>query len=84
LNDYLKWEEIDSVTAKATITYHGNIASGVFKFDEKGDVISFKAKRYYNRQGRATREDWFIQLEPDSYEEFQGVRIPTRGTVTWK
>lgn len=84
LNDYIQWEQIDSTTAKATMTYGGITASGLFKFDANGDVINFEAKRYYDRKGGATLEDWFIQVEPNSYKEFEGVRVPTRSAVTWK
>lgn len=84
LNDYIQWEQIDSTTAKATMTYGGITASGLFKFDANGDVVSFEAKRYYNRKGGATLEDWFIQIEPNSYKEFEGVRIPAMSAVTWK
>lgn len=84
LNDCIQWEQIDSTTAKATMTYGGITASGLFKFDANGDVISFEARRYYDRKGGATLEDWLIQIEPNSYKEFEGVRIPARSTVTWK
>ena len=84
LNDYIQWEQIDSTTAKAMMTYGGITASGLFKFDANGDVISFEAKRYYDRKGGTTLEDWFIQIEPNSYKEFEGVRIPAKSTVTWK
>lgn len=62
----------------------GITASGLFKFDANGDVVSFEAERYYDRKGGATLEDWFIQIEPNSYKEFEGVRIPARPAVTWK
>jgi hypothetical protein len=84
LNDYLQWEQVDSTTVKATITHGGITASGLFKFDANGDVVSFEAKRYYSRKSGATLEDWFIQIEPDGYKEFEGVRIPARSAVTWK
>jgi len=84
LNDYINWEQIDSTTAKATITYGGITASGLFKFDVNGDMVSFEAKRYYDRKDGATLEDWFIQIEPNSYKEFEDVRIPARPAVTWK
>ncbi|MDP4227768.1 MAG: hypothetical protein Q8910_15505 [Bacteroidota bacterium] len=47
-------------------------------------MVSFEAKRYYDRKGGATLEDWFIQIEKNAYREFEGVRIPARSTVTWK
>ena len=66
------------------MSYGGVTASGFFKFAADGDVVSFAAKRYYDRKGEATLEDWFIQTDPDSYTEFEGVRIPARSEVTWK
>ncbi|MFQ6109445.1 MAG: DUF6544 family protein [Candidatus Aminicenantales bacterium] len=57
---------------------------GLFKFDENGDVVSFEAKRYYDRKSGATLEGWFVQIDPESYKEFEGIRIPTRSSVTWK
>lgn len=84
LNDYIQWEQINSTTAKVTMTYGGITASGFFKFDVNGDMVSFEAKRYYDRKGGATLENWFIQIEPNSYKEFEGVRIPTKPAVTWK
>jgi hypothetical protein len=75
---------MDSVSAKVTMTYGGISASGLIKFDVDGDMVSFEAKRYYDRKEGATLEDWFIQVDPDGYREFQGVRIPARSSVTWK
>ena len=82
--DYLKWEQMDSVSAKVTMTYGGISTSGLIRFDVHGDMVSFEAKRYYDRKEGATLEDWFIQVDPDGYREFQGVRIPARSSVTWK
>jgi len=84
LNDYIQWKQLDAATAEATMTYGGITAPGWFKFDEDGDVVSFQAERYYDRKGGATLENWFIQIEPNSYKEFEGVRIPARSAVTWK
>jgi len=57
LNDYIHWEQIDSTTAKATMTYGRITSSGLFKFDMDVNAISFEAKRYYDRKGGATLED---------------------------
>jgi hypothetical protein len=84
VNDYIQWEQVDSATAKATMNYRGVTASGFFGFNANGDVISFEAKRYYDRKGHATLEDWWIQIQSDGYKEFEGVRIAANATVTWK
>jgi len=52
LSNYIKWEEIDSHSARATMSYGGITASGVFKFNEMGELISFNAKRYREVNGK--------------------------------
>jgi hypothetical protein len=29
-------------------------------------------------------ENWKIAIESDSYQEFQGIRIPTKASITWE
>lgn len=82
LNDYLTWEEIDAESAKATMTYGGITASGIFTFNDKGQVIKFEAERYGEFDGKTSLETWSIPVR--DYKEFGGVRIPTKGDVTWK
>lgn len=82
LSSYIKWEEIDSHAAKATMTYRGVCASGVFTFNETGEVISFGAKRYMEAKGKYSLEDWLVRIEES--KKFQGVNIPFKGEVIWK
>ncbi len=83
LSDYITWEEIDSLTAKATMSYGGITASGIFKFDKNGDFVSFEAKRYYYRKEGSTLERWVITADKN-YKEFEGIRVPVSLSVTWK
>jgi hypothetical protein len=84
VSDYIQWEQIDTVTAEATMTFGDITASGIFNFNTNYDLISFEARRYYDRKEGATMEDWLIQADQDGYREFDGIRIPASGTVTWK
>ncbi|CAN5366324.1 hypothetical protein BH23BAC1_BH23BAC1_20390 [soil metagenome] len=84
LNNYITWEEIDDYQAKAIFTYGDISASGIFIFNEEGDVVGFEAQRYYNRKEGATLETWYINIDPDSIQEFEGIKIPVRSEVTWK
>lgn len=84
LSDYNTWEEIDPTTAKATMSYGGITASGIFKFDENGDFVSFKADRYYYRKEGSTLEKWLITANGKNYREFEGIRVPVNLSVTWK
>ncbi|MBD0255013.1 MAG: hypothetical protein ICV83_04775 [Cytophagales bacterium] len=84
LQDYITWQQIDPSRALATMRYGGISASGVFTFNQAGDVISFSARRYYDRKEGATLEDWLVRVDPESYRVFDGIRVPTRSTVTWQ
>jgi hypothetical protein len=81
---FLQWQQIDSLTARVTMTYGGLSDSALVKFDAQGDMVSFEARRFYDRPDGPTLEDWFIQVEPDGYREFAGIRIPAKAAVTWK
>ncbi len=83
LSDYIFWEEINSTAAKATMSYGGVTASGIFKFDENGDFVSFEADRYYYRKEGSTLAKWVITAKKD-YKEFEGIRVPVALSVTWK
>lgn len=82
LNDYIVWETIDELTAKATLTLHGKSVSGIFKFSKHGDMQSFEAKRYYGAGEHATLETWLIKTI--TYKDFNGYRIPNKSDVLWK
>ncbi len=82
LNDYIEWEEIDSNRARATMSYGGVTASGIYEFNEEGEVVSFIANRYREVNGRYVLQDWGgITRE---YREFNGIRIPNKTDVIWK
>lgn len=82
LNSYLKWESIDAKSARATMTYKGVSASGVFTFNEKGDITRFDAKRYKEVNGRYTLSDW--EGVNKTFKEVKGIRIPVKSEIIWK
>lgn len=82
LSPYITWEEIDSLTAKATMDYKGTKGSGTFHFNKKGDFIRYSALRYKGNEPNAKRYKWEINVS--EYEVMNGVRIPVKMTATWK
>jgi len=82
ISDYITWDPVNSSTAKATMTHGGVSASGLFRFNAKGEVVSFQAERYYDRGGEFTLETWFIRTGQS--REFEGIRVPASAAVTWK
>jgi hypothetical protein len=82
LNNYIVWEEIDSLTAKATMIYKNESVFGIFKFKENGEMISFEADRYFGGSEEAKLERWLV--ETIDYKVMDGYRIPYKNKVTWK
>ncbi len=64
------------------MTYGEITASGIFTFNDKDEVINFEAERYGEFDGETRLETWSIPLR--DYKEFEGIRVPTKGDVTWK
>lgn len=82
LSNYIKWEEIDAHSARATMSYKGVTASGIFTFSEQGKLIKFVAKRYRETNGKYELTDWGGATK--EYRDFDGIRIPNKGDVIWK
>ncbi len=84
MSGYIKFEQLDASSVKAVMNYGGTEASGVYRFNQDGDFLSFEAKRYYERKEGATLEDWLVTAEPGGYKEFSGIRVAAKLAVTWK
>ncbi len=82
LNKYIQWEKVNEQLVRATISYRGVTAAGIFEFDQKGDVVSFSAPRYREQGGKYTLDDWHFKAF--EHKEFEGIRVPARGELIWK
>ena len=82
LSEYIQWEEIDANSARATMSYKGVTASGVFVFNDRGEAVNFVAERYMDVKGKYVLETWSITMS--DHKEFSGIKIPSKGQVTWK
>lgn len=83
LQDYISWEEIDDTHAKATITHGGISASGVFAFNENGEVISFRTKdRTSVDLNGVVREAEWSAIYSD-YKDNNGIRQPSVLISVW-
>jgi len=82
LNPYIKWEPINRNSARATMSWKGVRASGVFNFNDEGDIISFFTKRYRENNGKYSLCDWGgINKE---FREFSGIRVPSKSDIIWR
>ncbi|MDF2803211.1 MAG: hypothetical protein K0S61_3114, partial [Anaerocolumna sp.] len=60
LQDYVAWKAIDDTHAKASISYYGTTASGIFTFDENGKALSFKTsdRTATDMKGAVREAEW--------------------------
>lgn len=82
VSPYVTWEQMDDVTAKATMTYKGNKGSGTFYFNTYGDFIKFSALRFKGNEPGAKRYEWVLLV--DDYRTFEEIKVPSKLTATWK
>jgi len=81
LEDYIQWEAIDSVSARATMSYGEVSASAVFYFNELGQLTNLVAERYMEENGEYRLETWATPIE--EYGELNGIMIPVSGSAVW-
>lgn len=83
LQDYIVWEAIDDLHAKATIAYYGIATSGVFTFNEKGEMLSFTTddREAASTDGTSEKVRWSIVC--NEYKEMNGIKKPTVFQAIW-
>lgn len=80
LEPYVQWEEAGEHAARATMSYGGISATGVFQFDGIGNVLNFEAKRYRETE----TEDWLVEAKDSTTKEAQARGFPARWNVSWR
>ncbi|MCU0388906.1 MAG: hypothetical protein MUE71_09900, partial [Chitinophagaceae bacterium] len=81
IEPYIKWTNMDSLNAKATLSLHDLEVEGVFTFNPEGDFVRFETIRYYGSGSEAVQAPWIIQ--PTAYKVMSGFRVPYKNRVTW-
>ncbi len=82
LSPYIRWEHVDETHARATMSFGGVSASGVFEFDELGRHVSMEARRYMGGGAEAVLADWHVRST--EWQRFGGIEVPSKGEVLWK
>jgi len=78
----IAFEPIDDQSARVTLTDHGHDVAGTMRFDAVGRLTTFEALRYQLVDGKNELTAWSTPVS--SYGQFEGLRIPVRGTAVWK
>jgi hypothetical protein len=83
LQDYIKWEAIDDLHAKAAVSCYGITVSGVFTFDENGEMQSFETddRSAVATDGTSEKAKWSVFC--DAYVEVNNIKRPTVFKAVW-
>ena len=81
LSPYIKWKEIDSLTAQAVMDYKGTTGKGTFYFNTDGDFVKFSALRFKGNEADDKRFEWIISAK--DYTIIYDIKIPTELEATW-
>jgi len=81
LQPYLRWEPIDSLSARAVFTHAGRGVSGIFRFNPEGEFIGFGTNDRWQDGHDEGPIPWSVSAA--DYRDMGGFRLPTRLTATW-
>nr|WP_316246788.1 DUF6544 family protein [Paenibacillus ihumii] len=83
LQDYITWEAVDAAQAKATITYKGLSARGIFTFSDSGQPLTFMTedRSAISADGTVQQVAWSVLFK--DYKTIDGIKQPTHLQVVW-
>lgn len=83
LQDYITWEEVDTLHAKATTSCFGGNVSGIFAFNDTGEMVSFTTddREATSADGKSKKVRWSIILS--DYQETDKIKKPTGFQAIW-
>lgn len=79
----LTWSELDSLSAKVTLTNGKYIVSAILFFNEAGELINFASDDRSALQNDGTMKQLHWTTPVSEYKEFEGRKIPTVGKTIW-
>lgn len=82
LEDYITWEAVDHRSAKGTMNFNGTTGSGIFTFNDHGELEQFSALRYMGSGPEAKKIEWVVKVLETKV--FNGIKIPVRCNATWR
>jgi hypothetical protein len=81
LENHVSWAQIDENQARVTIEHSGVQSSGVFHFNERGQILNFVTERYSTEEGKLVLRPWSTPIQ--GYKEINGFNIPYKGDAVW-
>ncbi len=84
LQDYITWEEIDENQTKATISYKGAKATGIFTISDDYDVVTFRSTDRYMDKGKGVYDLVPWRAEVVGLREQNGLKLPQSFKAIWE
>ena len=81
LEDYIRWEKINTQSAKAILSYYGISVEATFYFEEDGKLKRIESLRYRENDQEAKRIPCIGKIK--GYINVEGLKIPNLIDVTW-
>ncbi|UNK18786.1 hypothetical protein MNQ98_01695 [Paenibacillus sp. N3/727] len=83
LQPYITWEAVDDTHAKATISYNDLLASGIFTFNENGELLSFTTedRSVISADGAIQQVRWSVEFK--DYKMIGEIKQPTHLQAVW-
>ena len=84
LQDYISFEQLNDFEVKATITYKNQTASGIFKFNEQYEMVSFVTndRAAANSDGTMEYIPWTARCSNYKVSE-NGIKHPQKMQAVW-
>ena len=83
LNKYIEWENIDNLSAKASIREQQLSASAIFHFNEQDQLIRIESNDCYYSPDGTSLEKAHWSMNYSGYKEINGFIIPTEAKEQW-
>lgn len=82
VKENILWKKINSHSAGISVNDGDLQVSGVFIFNDIGEIISFTTdERYMSKNGINVKEKWTVKFS--DYKEFAGLKVPTKAEAVW-
>jgi hypothetical protein len=83
LQPYIRWEQIDPNTARATLTDNGVSVSGVFYFKDSGELARFETNDRYLSQKDDSQKQTKWKVDILAHRRLHDINFPTDMSAWW-
>jgi hypothetical protein len=83
IDSSIRWEPIDSLTAKATYSNKGYSITATLSFNSEGALIDFSSDDRFMSADGITYKNYRWTTPMKDYKEFEGRKLPTEAELIW-